>query len=153
MRLLTIVLTIYSYKQLYAYTYQINLQQIIMFLLTKYGQVCTNSQKTRIHILTKYGQVCTNSQRTHTYTYQIWSSMYQFAINTYILIPNMIKYVPICNKYVLTYQIWSSMYQFATNTYQFVNTYIFANTYVFTEYVPIRINIYHFYPLYVHIYY
>ena len=36
------ILTIYSYKQLYAYTYQINLQQIIMFLLTKYGQVCTN---------------------------------------------------------------------------------------------------------------
>ena len=110
-------------------------------------------RKEHVHILTKYGQVCTNSQRIHIYTYQIWSSMYQFAINTYILIPNTIKYVPICNKYVLTYQIWSSMYQFATNTYQFVNTYIFANTYVFTEYVPIRINMYHFYPLYVHIYY
>ena len=137
-----------------------------MFLLTKYGQICTNSQKhvylpnmvkyvqfvTNTIYLPKYGQICTNSQRTHTYTYQIWSSMYQFAMNTYILIPNMIKYVPICNKYVLTYQIWSSMYQFATNTYQFVNTYIFANT-VFTEYVPIRINMYHFYPLYVHIYY
>ena len=130
------VTTIYSYKQLYAYTYQINLQQIIMFLLTKYGRVCTNSQK-HVHILTKYGQICTNSQRIHTYTYQIWSSMYQFAMNTYILIPNMIKYVPICNKYVLTYQIWSSMYQFATNTYQFVNTYILQirtylpNTYQF----------------------
>ena len=84
MRLLTIVLTIYSYKQLYAYTYQINLQQIIMFLLS---------------------QVCTNSQKTRTYTYQIWSSMYQFVTNTNLqqicsYLPNMVKYVPICNEYV-----------------------------------------------------
>ena len=118
MRLLTIVLTIYSYKQLYAYTYQINLQEIIMFLLTKYGQVCTNSQRTR------------------TYTYQIWSSMYQFTKNTYIYLPNMVKYVPICNKYVHTYtkydQIRTNLQQICSYLPNMVKYVPICN-----EYVPI----------------
>ena len=77
-----------------------------------------------------YSWACARDKYAHIYTYQIWTSMYQFVTNSYVrmYLPNMDKYIPICNKYIRTYQICTSLQQihtYLTNTYQFAtNTYI-----------------------------
>ena len=111
-------------------------------------------------VLIIYSWACARDKYARIYSYQIRTSMYQFATNSYVCmyLPNMDKYIPICNKYVRILTKYGqvrtnlqqirtylpNMYQFATNTY-ILNKYV--HTYHFVT------NTCHFYHKYIHIYY
>ena len=75
MRLLTIVLTIYSYKQ---------------FATNNYVQIWSN--------MYQFAKICTNSQK-HVYLPNMVKYV-QFVTNTYIYLLNMVKYVPIRKEHI-----------------------------------------------------